>query len=162
MINVHQVRYAVACTALIFLACGRSSEDRLDTIRHEDARILRGDILMSQAEQDRRIDYVEFLTTNMDDTKRFYSEIFGWKFTDYGTDYTSFSDGRLSGGFTVSSEGAAGGPLVVLYATHLDDIKAGIKEHGGRIVRETFEFPGGRRFHFTDPGGNELAVWSDR
>ena len=162
MIDVKLIRYAVVCTVFIFLACGRSSEDRLDTIRHEDAGILGGDTFMSQAEQDRRIDYVEFHTTNMSDTKKFYAEIFGWKFTDYGPDYTSFSDGRLSGGFTVATEGAAGGPLIVLYAIHLDDIKAGIKKHGGRIVRETFEFPGGRRFHFTDPGGNELAVWSDR
>jgi predicted enzyme related to lactoylglutathione lyase len=117
---------------------------------------------MSQAEQDRRIDYVEFTTTNMSEAKRFYSEIMGWEFTDYGPDYTSFSDGRLAGGFTTTSEVAAGGPLVVLYATNLDDMEAKIREHGGQIVRETFEFPGGRRFHFTDPGGNELAVWSDQ
>ena len=116
---------------------------------------------MSQAEQDRRIDYVEFPTTNMSETKRFYAEVFGWEFTDYGPDYTSFHDGRLGGGFSAASEATAGGPLVVLYATNLADTEAKIKEHGGRIVRETFEFPGGRRFHFADPGGNELAVWSD-
>jgi predicted enzyme related to lactoylglutathione lyase len=117
---------------------------------------------MSQVEQDRRIDYVEFRTTNMSETKRFYSGVFGWQFTDYGPDYTSFNDGRLSGGFWAASEVAAGGPLVVLYAANLEDIEAQIREYGGRIARETFEFPGGRRFHFVDPSGNELAVWTDQ
>lgn len=116
---------------------------------------------MSQAEQDRRIDYVEFLTTNMEDTKTFYSGVFGWTFTDYGPDYSSFNDGRLSGGFVVAPEVRAGGPLVVLYAVDLDALPPKVNEHGGRITREAFEFPGGRRFHFTDPSGNELAVWSD-
>ncbi len=117
---------------------------------------------MNQAEHDRRVDYIEFPTTNIDATKTFYSEVFGWEFTDYGPDYTSFTDGRLSGGFTVTSEFTVGGPLVVLYAMNLEEIKAGIRESGGRIAREIFEFPGGRRFHFIDPSGNELAVWSDR
>ena len=117
---------------------------------------------MSQAEQDRRVDYVEFLTTNIEETKKFYSEVFGWAFTDYGPEYTCFTDGRMGGGFALAPEVAAGGPLVVLYATNLEEIEAGIKDHGGRIVREIFEFPGGRRFHFMDPAGNELAVWSDR
>jgi predicted enzyme related to lactoylglutathione lyase len=116
---------------------------------------------MSQAEQDRRVDYIEFRATDIGEIKRFYSVIFGWEFTDYGPDYTSFTDGRLAGGFSAAPEVTAGGPLVVLYATNLEDIEARIKESGGRIVRETFEFPGGRRFHFTDPSGNELAVWSD-
>ena len=117
---------------------------------------------MSQAQQDRRVDYIEFPTTNMEVTKRFYSEVFGWEFTDYGPDYTSFTDGRLAGGFSVAPEVRVGGPLVVLYATDLAGVEARVGDSGGRIVRETFEFPGGRRFHFTDPSGNELAVWSDR
>ena len=117
---------------------------------------------MSQAEQDRRVDYIEFQATNIDETKTFYSEVFGWEFTDYGPDYTSFTDGRLSGGFAVATDVRAGGPLVVLYSTDLAQIEARVREHGGRIVREIFEFPGGRRFHFGDPSGNELAVWSDR
>lgn len=117
---------------------------------------------MNQAEQDRRIDYIEFPSTNIEESKRFYSEVFGWKFTDYGPDYTSFNDGRLRGGFSAAAEVARGGPLVVLYATNLEQIETKVKQSGGRIVRETFEFPGGRRFHFTDPSGNELAVWSDR
>ena len=117
---------------------------------------------MSQAEQDRRVDYIEFPTNNIEETKRFYSEVFDWEFTDYGPDYSSFSDGRLAGGFSVVPEVQAGGPLVVLYSTNLAEIEARIREGGGRITREIFEFPGGRRFHFTDPGGNELAVWSDQ
>ena len=121
-----------------------------------------GDQPMSQAEHDRRMDYIEFPTTNIDETKRFYSEVFGWDFTDYGPEYTSFTDGRLAGGFTVATEVSAGGPLVVLYSTNLPEIKDRVIESGGQIVRQIFEFPGGRRFHFTDPGGNELAVWSDR
>ena len=117
---------------------------------------------MSQAEQDRRVDYIEFSSKNIKETKKFYSEVFGWEFTDYGPDYTSFSDGRLGGGFSVAPEVHAGGPLVVLYSTNLAEIEARISEAGGQIVREIFEFPAGRRFHFTDPSGNELAVWSDQ
>ncbi|HEX9691292.1 MAG TPA: VOC family protein [Gemmatimonadales bacterium] len=117
---------------------------------------------MNQTEQDRRVDYIEFLTTNIHDTKKFYSKVFGWAFTDYGPDYTSFTDGRLAGGFRAEAEVSKGGPLVVLYATDLEGIQGQVTENGGLVVRETFEFPGGRRFHFTDPSGNELAVWSDR
>lgn len=117
---------------------------------------------MSQAEHDRRVDYIEFLTTDIEEIKRFYSEVFGWEFTDYGPDYTSFTDGRLAGGFVGAPDVPAGGPLVVLYSTNLEEIEARVSESGGQIVKEIFEFPGGRRFHFTDPSGNELAVWSDR
>lgn len=117
---------------------------------------------MSQADQDRRMDYIEFRTTDIEGTKRFYSEIFGWEFKDYGPTYTSFTDGRMGGGFEAASTVVPGGPLVVLYSTDLESIEAAIRSSGGQIVRETFEFPGGRRFHFTDPSGNELAVWSDR
>jgi predicted enzyme related to lactoylglutathione lyase len=117
---------------------------------------------MSQAEQDRRVDYIEFASTDIEETKRFYSEVFGWEFTDYGPDYTSFNDGRLAGGFRAAPQVGAGGPLVVLYSTDLEGIESRVSEAGGEIVREIFEFPGGRRFHFADPSGNELAVWSDR
>lgn len=130
------------------------SEIEIDASTSED--------VMSQAEQDCRMDYIEFPATDIQETKRFYSEIFGWEFTDYGPDYTSFSDGRLAGGFESASAVTSGGPLVVIYSTGLEGIQAAVLEHGGKIVRETFEFPGGRRFHFTDPSGNELAVWSDR
>lgn len=117
---------------------------------------------MAREHRDRSIDYVEFRTTNMSETKKFYSDVFGWEFTDYGPDYASFRDGRLAGGFAVAAEVGAGGPLVVLYVEDLEGMATKIEGHGGRIVRETFEFPGGRRFHFADPSGNELAAWSDR
>ena len=162
MASTITIRYALTCTMLAILACGEGPGGGQETIPGEAMETSRRDELMSQAEQDRRVDYMEFLTTNIEETKRFYSEVFGWKFTDYGPDYTSFSDGRLNGGFAVAPEVVAGGPLVVVYATNLEQIEARIRESGGRIVRETFEFPGGRRFHFTDPSGNELAVWSDR
>ena len=156
------VRYALMCALLAFLACDEGPGSDQETLPGEAADSSKGDDLMSQAEQDRRVDYIEFLTTNIEETRRFYSEVFGWEFTDYGPDYTSFSDGRLTGGFVVAPEVPAGGPLVVLYSTNLEEIKARVSESGGQIVREIFEFPGGRRFHFTDPSGNELAVWSDR
>lgn len=117
---------------------------------------------MNQAEQDRRVDYIEFQTTNIDTIKKFYAVVFGWEFTDYGPEYSSFTDGRMRGGFALAPAVVSGGPLVVLYATNLEEIEGRIKESGGRIVRAKFEFPGGWRFHFTDPGGNELAVWSDQ
>ena len=120
-----------------------------------------GEATMNQEEQDRRVDYLELLATNIEETKRFYSEVFGWAFTDYGPEYTSFTDGRMNGGFAVAPQVTAGGPLIVLYAKNLEEIEAKIKEAGGRIVRDTFDFPGGRRFHFSDPSGNELAIWSD-
>jgi len=134
------------------------------TILQEDFldHVVKGDKFMSQAEQDRRVDYIEFATTNIAETKKFYSTVFSWEFTDYGPDYTSFTDGRLAGGFAVASEVSVGGPLIVLYSADLEQIETRVSESGGRIVREIFEFPGGRRFHFTDPSGNELAVWSDR
>jgi predicted enzyme related to lactoylglutathione lyase len=67
----------------------------------------------------------------------------------------------LAGGFSVAPEVKTGGPIVVLYSTNLAEIEARVRAGGGQIVQETFEFPGGRRFHFTDPSGNELAVWSE-
>ncbi len=111
---------------------------------------------------DRRVDYVEFSATDLDAIKTFYGEVFAWAFTDYGPQYTSFVDGRLSGGFSLAESVPAGGPLVVIYAEDLKAVQASIKEHGGRIIRPPFEFPGGRRFHFADPSGNVLAVWSEK
>ena len=95
-------------------------------------------------------------------TKKFYAAAFGWTFEDYGPDYTSFQDGRLSGGFTKDAPVRPANPLVVVYAARLEDVEAKVKQAGGKIVRQTYTFPGGRRFHFSDPSGNELAVWTDR
>ncbi len=116
---------------------------------------------MAQNEKNKRIDYIEIPVTDMAESKRFYAEVFGWKFVDYGPDYASFNDGKLDGGFRKESNIQRGGPLVVFYATELETVEAEIKKAGGTIVAEIFEFPGGRRFHFTDPSGNELAVWSE-
>jgi predicted enzyme related to lactoylglutathione lyase len=155
-------RYSITCAIVVSLACRAGADTDQNTAHSAVDEPTRGERLMSQAEQDRRVDYIEFLSTDIAETKRFYNGVFGWEFTDYGPDYTSFSDGRLAGGFSAATEVRAGGPLVVLYSTNLEQIEAVISENGGKIVREIFEFPGGRRFHFTDPSGNELAVWSDR
>ena len=95
-------------------------------------------------------------------TKAFYTSLFGRKFTDYGPEYTSFEDGRLAGGFFRKDAVTAGGPLVVMYKADLAGKQTKVPAAGGTIVSETFSFPGGRRFHFTDPSGNELSVWSDK
>jgi uncharacterized protein len=116
---------------------------------------------MSQQEHNFQMDYVEFPATDSEATKRFYSAVFGWSFTDYGPNYTSFHDGRLAGGFTMSAKPVKGGALVVLYAQDLAEAQRKVIEAGGKITIEPFEFPGGRRFHFADPNGNELAVWSE-
>jgi predicted enzyme related to lactoylglutathione lyase len=117
---------------------------------------------MAQADQDRRIDYIEFGATDVARTKQFYERVFGWRFQDYGPDYTSFQDGRLSGGFTKDAPVRPANPLVVIYAARLEETEGKITQAGGKIVRQTYSFPGGRRFHFSDPSGNELAVWTDR
>jgi len=112
------------------------------------------------SERERRIDYIEFGCTDIPATKRFYESVFGWKFTDYGPDYTSFEDGRLAGGFR-SDMPPGGAPLVVLYAADLDALRQRIDAAGVKTFNE-HTFPGGRRFHFKDPGGNEIAVWSEK
>ena len=116
---------------------------------------------MSQNEHDRRIDYIEFPVADVAVARRFYSSAFGWEFTDYGPAYTSFIDGRLSGGFRGGEAAQPGGPLVVIYATDLEAAASGVRAAGGQITQPTYDFPGGRRFHFRDPCGHELAVWSD-
>jgi predicted enzyme related to lactoylglutathione lyase len=116
---------------------------------------------MAQGEHDKRIDYIEFSSNDIAKSKQFYSSVFGWKFEDYGPDYTSFADGRIAGGFMKGKPSAGVGPLVVIYAAALEATEKKIREAGGEIVKATFSFPGGRRFHFTDPSGNELAVWSE-
>lgn len=122
---------------------------------------------MSQQEHNLQINYIEFPATDIEASKRFYGDAFGWKFQDYGPDYTSFHDGNLAGGFNTGAD-ASGfgqprtrGTLVVIYAAALEDTYAKVQAAGGKIVKEIFGFPGGRRFHFADPNGNELAVWSE-
>lgn len=106
------------------------------------------------------IDYIEFFVEDVAGAKAFYQSVFGWTFTDYGPDYSSFSDGRIAGGL-VRENRARGGALVVLYSADLESMMQAVQDAGGSIVKPIFSFPGGRRFHFTDPAGNELAVWSE-
>ena len=112
--------------------------------------------------QDRGIDYIELPTIDLTEAKNFYGKVFAWTFVDYGPDYASFNDGRLDGGFRKEQTVTKGGPLVIMYALNLESIKESVESAGGKIIMDIFEFPGGRRFHFTDPSGNELAVWSDK
>ena len=115
-----------------------------------------------QTSNSNRIDYVEFPATDISRTKQFYSRVFGWKFEDYGPDYASFADGRIAGGFDKSAPPPNGaGPLIVIYASDLEAAESAVRNAGGDIVKPIFSFPGGRRFHFIDPNGNQLAVWSE-
>ena len=114
---------------------------------------------------DRQIDYVEFPASDFDSVKVFYATVFGWTFTDWGPDYCSFSDGKLSGGFFKSdlvSRTDQGATLVVLFADDLETTLQRVLDHGGTQSKDIISFPGGRRFQFFDPHGNELAVWSDK
>lgn len=109
--------------------------------------------------RDGRIDYVELPGGDLATTKQFYTKAFGWDFTDYGPAYAAFDEG-LDGGFNAHEDRTAA-PLVILYA---DDLPAAVKKveaAGGVVTRPIYDFPGGQRFHFRDPSGNELAVWTE-
>ena len=99
----------------------------------------------------------------MEATKAFYSAVFGWEFVDYGPEYASFSEGHIDGGFSVARDPApiGSGTLIVFYAKDIEQAIERVKANGGTISTELFDFPGGRRFHFVDPSGNELAVWTE-
>jgi predicted enzyme related to lactoylglutathione lyase len=109
------------------------------------------------------IDYVEFTVRDLAAAKRFYTTAFGWQFNDYGPEYAGIKGAAGEvGGLHQSSEARTGGPLVILYSQDLEQSVAAVRSAGGTIVREPFAFPGGRRFQFTDPSGNELGVWSEK
>ena len=111
-----------------------------------------------------KINYVEFPAKNIGATKDFFTTVFGWSFVDYGPEYTAFSNEGLDGGFFQSTLAAStenGSALIVFYSKDLEHTQAKIEGAGGSIIKPIFSFPGGRRFHFTDPNGNEYAVWSD-
>jgi len=108
--------------------------------------------------EDGRIDYVEFPGGELPATKAFYAQTFGWAFTDYGPGYAAFDEG-LDGGFDAHSD--AGKPLVILYADDLEAMAAKVEAAGGTITKPIYDFPGGWRFHFRDPAGNDLAIWSE-
>ncbi|KXF78343.1 glyoxalase [Paramesorhizobium deserti] len=110
-----------------------------------------------------KLDYLELPAGGgtLDKVKNFYSAAFSWSFTDYGPTYSAFDEG-LDGGFQADAAEKAAKPLPVLYSENLEETLDAVEKAGGTIVKPIFSFPGGRRFHFTDPAGNELAVWSDR
>jgi predicted enzyme related to lactoylglutathione lyase len=107
------------------------------------------------------INYLEFKSTNLKETKAFYSEAFGWTFTDYGPNYTAFAESGVEGGFEFTKEPISNGVLVVLHHENLEVIKKKVTKLGAKVSVDIFSFPGGRRFQFLDPSGNELAIWTE-
>ena len=113
---------------------------------------------------DNSIDYIEFASTDLPATMKFFTQLLNWDFEDYGPDYIAFSEQRMKGGFFKSasvSTASKGAPLIVLYHSNLEETKARVLELGGILERDIFAFPGGKRFHFIEPGGNEFAFWSE-
>ncbi len=109
---------------------------------------------------DGALDYLEIPAPDMAATKRFYGSVFGWTFTDYGPDYTEFDSFGRKGGFNGELRVVRdGGPLAVLYANDLAAMEEKVRKAGAEIIAR-HSFPGGRRFHFRDPNGNALAVWT--
>jgi len=111
-----------------------------------------------------KINYVEFPSTNLEETKKFFSQVFGWSFQDFGSEYSVFSNQGINGGFyqsDLSSSTRNGAALIVFYSDSLKATQEKIKKAGGSILKPAFSFPGGFRFHFSEPGGNEFAVWSE-
>ena len=111
-----------------------------------------------------KINYVEFPAKDIDLAKKFFSVVFNWTFEDYGPEYTAFSNAGIDGGFYKSelvTSTNTGSVLVVLYSNDLESTQVRVESAGGSIVKPIFSFPGGRRFHFNDPNGNEYAVWSE-
>ena len=111
-----------------------------------------------------KINYVEFHAKDLPATKAFFQSAFGWSFVDYGPEYIAFSDQGLDGGFfqsDLASSSEKGAALIVLYSNQLEDTLAKVEKAGGSIIKPIYSFPGGRRFHFTEPSGNEFAVWGE-
>ena len=112
-----------------------------------------------------KLDYVEFAAKNLEATKAFFTQVFGWSFTDYGPEYTAFDHQGLMGGFyqaELCSRSGRGGALLAFYSRDLEATYQKVAKGGADISKKIFSFPGGRRFHFIEPSGNEFAVWSDK
>lgn len=112
-----------------------------------------------------KINYVEFPSQNIEITKQFFEETFGWEFQDFGPEYSAFSNQGLDGGFYKSDLNSStnnGAALIVFFSNDLEKTLSKIEIAGGKIIKPIFSFPGGRRFHFQEPSGNEFAVWSDK
>jgi len=119
---------------------------------------------MSNKGNHHKINYIEFPATDMQQAKKFYGAVFSWTFVDYGPDYVSFQGAGIDGGFYKREAGDVPGkfaPLVILYSSDLAATEIAVRLEGGGVVVPTFEFPGGRRFHFSDGVGNVLGVWSE-
>jgi uncharacterized protein len=111
-----------------------------------------------------KINYIEFPSKDIEATKTFFTSAFGWSFENYGPDYVAFSNEGIDGGFFKSDLSATtenGSALIVFYSKAIEKTQTKIENAGGSIIKPIFPFPGGRRFHFSDPNGNEYAVWSD-
>jgi len=112
-----------------------------------------------------KIDYLEFPAKDFEKTKTFFETVFGWSFTDFGPEYTAFKNAGIDGGFFKSDQSVStekGSALIVFYSKDLEKTQAKIEAAEGKTLKPIFSFPGGRRFHFADPNGNEYAVWSDQ
>ncbi|MBL4681138.1 MAG: VOC family protein [Pseudomonadales bacterium] len=111
-----------------------------------------------------KVNYIELPAKNLQATKNFFSQVFKWLFQDFGPEYTAFTDQGIDGGFfksELSSSTNSGAALIVFYSNDLEATLTKVKNANGVIIKPIFPFPGGRRFHFTEPSGNEFAVWSD-
>ncbi|WP_349921699.1 VOC family protein [Aeromonas veronii] len=111
-----------------------------------------------------KLNYVEFAARDLAATKAFFEGAFGWQFVDYGPDYCAFAGEGLDGGFyraDLCSHSHQGGALLIFYSADIATTQAKVSQWGGIINRPLFDFPGGRRFHFVEPSGNEFAVWSE-
>lgn len=114
--------------------------------------------------QHEKLNYVEFAAKDLESTKAFFSKVFGWSFVDYGSEYIAFSNEGLDGGFfkaDLSSKTSNGGALLIFYSAEIKTTLDKIEAHGGKVIRPIYDFPGGCRFHFVEPSGNEFAVWSE-
>lgn len=112
-----------------------------------------------------KINYVEFPSNHLEDTRHFFEQVFNWTFQDFGPDYIAFLDQGIDGGFfkaDMHSSTGNGAALIIFYSKTLEATQTRIEQAGGNIIKPIYSFPGGRRFHFTEPGGNEFAVWSDK
>ena len=119
----------------------------------------------TQMNKHEKINYVELPSKNIPKTKKFFTQVFGWSFQDFGPEYTAFSDQGIDGGFfkaNLSSSTSNGAALIIFYSNNIEATQKKVEKAGGSILKPVFTFPGGRRFHFSEPGGNEFAVWTDK
>jgi len=112
-----------------------------------------------------KINYVELPAKDLNATKKFFTQVFEWSFQDFGPEYSAFSNQGIDGGFFKSDQSSStnnGAALIVFYSNDLEATLDKVKKANGVVIKQIFSFPGGRRFHFSEPSGNEFAVWSDK